>query len=248
MSSSTTLSVADMEKQYDATQVKLMNEKCILVDDNDVVQGYETKKFCHLMENINANKALHRAFSVFLFNTKGQLLLQQRSSEKITFPDYWTNTCCSHPLYFENDDGTPCKEQPELEPKDNLGVRRAAQRKLEHELGIKPVDVDLDEFTVLTRIRYKAASSDIWGEHEVDYVLFLQKDIDYTPNPNEVRDSRYVTIDELKELVDTADATGVKITPWFRLIFDSFLSKWWKSLDNLAQFQDNDIHAPDDQK
>jgi isopentenyl-diphosphate Delta-isomerase len=42
---------------------------------------------------------LHRAFSVFIFNSKGELLLQQRASEKITFPDYWTNTCCSHPLY-----------------------------------------------------------------------------------------------------------------------------------------------------
>jgi len=46
---------------------------------------------------------LHRAFSVFLFNTKGELLMQQRASEKITFPDYWTNTCCSHPLYIDSE-------------------------------------------------------------------------------------------------------------------------------------------------
>lgn len=52
----------------------------------------------HLMTNIRKGM-LHRAFSVFIFNTKGELLLQQRASEKITFPDYWTNTCCSHPLY-----------------------------------------------------------------------------------------------------------------------------------------------------
>lgn len=53
----------------------------------------------HLMTNINQGM-LHRAFSVFLFNTRGELLLQQRSDSKITFPAYWTNTCCSHPLYF----------------------------------------------------------------------------------------------------------------------------------------------------
>lgn len=52
----------------------------------------------HLVENINKGM-LHRAFSVFLFNTKNELLLQQRATEKITFPDYWTNTCCSHPLH-----------------------------------------------------------------------------------------------------------------------------------------------------
>jgi isopentenyl-diphosphate delta-isomerase len=51
------------------------------------------------MTNIDQGM-LHRAFSVFLFNTKGELLLQQRSDAKITFPGYWTNTCCSHPLYF----------------------------------------------------------------------------------------------------------------------------------------------------
>lgn len=51
------------------------------------------------MVNINQGM-LHRAFSVFLFNSKGELLLQQRSDEKITFPSTWTNTCCSHPLYF----------------------------------------------------------------------------------------------------------------------------------------------------
>ena len=70
---------------------------------------------------------LHRAFSVFLFNAKGELLLQQRSDEKITFPGMFTNTCCSHPLM----------KADELEIGDcHIGVRRAAQRKLGHELGI----------------------------------------------------------------------------------------------------------------
>ena len=109
----------------DATQVSLLKEECILVDENDRVIGSESKKNCHLNSNIRAGM-LHRAFSVFLFNTKGELLLQQRATAKITFPECFTNTCCSHPLYHPS----------ELEEEGNVGVRRAAQRKLNHELGI----------------------------------------------------------------------------------------------------------------
>lgn len=101
------------------------------------------------MENINAG-LLHRAFSVFLFNTKGQLLLQRRAAEKITFPHMWANTCCSHPLWdFEN----------ELIEENQLGVKNAAIRKLNHELGIATDRFTTDDFTFLTRIHYKAGMS-----------------------------------------------------------------------------------------
>jgi isopentenyl-diphosphate delta-isomerase len=80
------------------------------------------------MENINKG-ALHRAFSVFLFNEEGKLLLQKRASEKITFPDCWTNTCCSHPL----------TRPDEIITENQLGVKNAATRKLEQELGITEV-------------------------------------------------------------------------------------------------------------
>ena len=110
----------------DSTQEKyLAEERCILVDENDVVLGSETKRACHLNVNIEAGM-LHRAFSVFLFNDKNELLLQKRSSAKVTFPDCWTNTCCSHPLH--------CAE--EMEETDHMGVKRAVRRKLNHELGI----------------------------------------------------------------------------------------------------------------
>ena len=109
----------------DSTQVQLLAEECILVDESDRVIGSDSKKNCHLNVNIEAGK-LHRAFSVFLFNSEGKLLLQQRSKAKITFPECFTNTCCSHPLY----------RPEELEEKGFLGVRNAARRKLEHELGI----------------------------------------------------------------------------------------------------------------
>lgn len=82
---------------HDEEQIKLMNENCIVLDWDDNAIGAGTKKVCHLMENIEKG-LLHRAFSVFIFNEQGELLLQQRATEKITFPDLWTNTCCSHPL------------------------------------------------------------------------------------------------------------------------------------------------------
>ena len=110
----------------DLTQEKYMVEDlCILVDENDVVVGSETKKACHLNANIEAGM-LHRAFSCFLFNNKNELLLQKRSSAKVTYPNCWSNTCCSHPLYCDD----------EMEEADHMGVKRAIRRKLYHELGI----------------------------------------------------------------------------------------------------------------
>lgn len=110
------------------------------------------------MNNIGRG-LLHRAFSVFLFDSNNRLLLQQRASEKITFPNQWTNTCCSHPL------GIPGETGAELDAAV-LGVKRAAQRKLNHELGIKPEQIPLEKFEFFTRILYKAPSDGKWGEHE----------------------------------------------------------------------------------
>ena len=193
------------------------------------------------MTNINEG-LLHRAFSVFLFDSKNRLLLQQRASEKITFPDMWTNTCCSHPL------GVPGETGDELETAVQ-GVRRAAQRKLDQELGIKAAGVPLDKFRFLTRIHYKAPSDGKWGEHEsqsfpmhtyigsrrvltapnlVDYILFIKADVDHTPNPNEVKDTRYVYEAELKRMFEN---DNLKFTPWFKLICESMLFEWWEHLD-----------------
>ena len=114
------------------------------------------------MTNINEG-LLHRAFSVFLFDSKNRLLLQQRASEKITFPDMWTNTCCSHPL------GVPGETGAALEGAVQW-VRRAAQRKQDNDLGIKAKGVQLDDFRFLTRIHYKAPSDGKWGEHESEHL------------------------------------------------------------------------------
>lgn len=212
------------DSAMDAVQRRLMFEdECILVDENDHVVGHESKYNCHLMEKIDSLNLLHRAFSVFLFNSKYELLLQQRSTTKVTFPLVWTNTCCSHPLYRDS----------ELIEENALGVRNAAQRKLLDELGIPAEDVPVDQFTPLGRMLYKAPSDGIWGEHEVDYLLFIVRDVSVHPNPDEVADVKYVNREELKELLRKADAgeEGLKLSPWFRLVVDNFLFKWWDHVE-----------------
>ncbi|KAK6356257.1 isopentenyl-diphosphate delta-isomerase idi1 [Orbilia javanica] len=210
---------------YDAEQVRLMDEVCIVLDEDDLPIGSASKKTCHLMANIDKG-LLHRAFSVFLFDPEGRLLLQQRADEKITFPSLWTNTCCSHPL------GIPGETGDTLEAAI-VGVRRAAQRKLDQELGIPAKQVPLDDFEFLTRIHYKAPSNGIWGEHEIDYILFIQTTVDLAPNPNEVKDTKYVTPDELKEMFQDPK---LSFTPWFKLICETMLFEWWGSLKDLSKY------------
>ena len=111
-----------------------------------------------------------------------------------------------------------------------IGVKRAAQRKLQHELGIAAEEVPLESFNFVTRIHYLAHSDETWGEHEVDYVLFVQKDVKVSPNENEVSAVRYVSQRELSELVESEKRGEVKLTPWFALINDTFLKSWWDSL------------------
>ena len=119
--------------RIDPTQETYLKEECILVDDDDRPIGSASKRRCHLLTNIQNERGgmLHRAFSVFLFNRRSELLLQKRSDVKVTFPGFWTNTCCSHPLHVE----------PEMVESEQLGVRKAAQRKLKHELGISEEQV-----------------------------------------------------------------------------------------------------------
>ncbi|KAF8391862.1 hypothetical protein HHK36_022200 [Tetracentron sinense] len=229
----------------DAVQRRLMfDDECILVDENDNVIGHDSKynflmvdvihgffivqpkmPFAgHLMEKIESENLLHRAFSVFLFNSKYELLLQQRSATKVTFPLVWTNTCCSHPLYRES----------ELINENYLGVKNAAQRKLQDELGIPAEDVPVDQFIPLGRMLYKAPSDGKWGEHELDYLLFIVRDVNNLhPNNDEVTEVKYVNRDQLKELLKKADAgeEDLKLSPWFRLVVDNFLLKWWDHVE-----------------
>lgn len=216
---------------YNLQQVHYLEEPCILVNERDEYVGRATKKVCHLSDNIQQGM-LHRAFSVFLFNSKSELLLQQRSHAKITFPGLFTNTCCSHPLHFDL----------EMDEKHAMGVKRAAQRKLFHELGIRADQIPLNRFIYLTRIQYKADNIPYdgkFGENEIDYVLIIQKDVDLEINENEVKSVQYVSQAQLRSLLQCTDPGEFPVTPWFRLICDTFLFKWWDKLHKLKQEQDH---------
>jgi len=229
-------------KAYDGEQLRLLDaDECILVNEKDEVVGSASKKFCHLMANIDQDKALHRAFSVFLFTDSGELVLQKRSDDKILFPGRWTNTVCSHPLHTPDElDDPPCPEA--------TGVRRAAVRKLEHELGIPQGQVPANDLHFMTRIVYKAAvgEDDTWGEHEVDYILVGKGDAS-TPglNPNEVSEVRMLKRGELEGLLQEEVRGEVMLSPWFKLIAQRWLPKWWDALlegDLLREEDSGAIH------
>ena len=161
-------------------------ENVILVDESDNVVG--------TMEKMEAHRrgVLHRAFSILLFNTKGEVLLQKRSANKYHSAGLWTNTCCSHPL----------PDEP---------VDRATRRKLKQEMGI-----DLQpEFAY--KFIYKAPLDNGLTEHEFDHVFVGQFEGEPSINTDEVEDWKFVNLEALKQDVHhNPDA----YTAWFKLILN----------------------------
>ncbi|ALC47901.1 CG5919 [Drosophila busckii] len=216
---------------HDPLQASALNEKCILVDENDKAIGAASKADCHRVHPETGDVKLHRAFSVFLFNSQGDMLVQRRSVHKITFPDTYTNACCSHPLH---------DIEQERQESNALGIRLAAQRRLNFELGIPTHEIQPEHFHFLTRIHYANTGDGVWGEHEIDYILFLQKDVTLKPNANEVSEVRYVKRQKIDDAIAKLDAP---LTPWFDLILHHRLKQWWDNLHRLKQFEDlHNIH------
>lgn len=146
---------------------------------------------------------------------------------KITFPDTYTNACCSHPLH---------EIEVEREELNAFGIRKAAQRRLNYELGIPTNQIRPENFHYLTRIHYGNTGDGTWGEHEIDYILFLLKDVQLNPNMNEVSEVRYIKRQNLDEEIAKFDAP---LTPWFRLILNHQLKIWWDNLHQLKKFEDH---------
>lgn len=211
------------------------SDMLIPVDENDnlVPNVNLSKRGGHTFNSESPRATLHRAFSFFLFNKEGRMLLTQRADSKITFPGVWTNTCCSHPLYGM----TPneADDVPAAYP-SFPGIKHAAIRKLKHELGIDPGYIDHGGIQFITRFHYWASDTVTygkeapWGEHEVDYVLFYQsnKDIPVIANPDEVSHYKYVSIEELQEMFK--DPTLIW-SPWFRGMMDRGIWDWWGDLE-----------------
>lgn len=146
----------------------------------------------------------------------------------------WTNTCCSHPLTGH--------EPEELDDDVSIsngsvpGAKRAAVRKLEHELGIPGHQLPISSFKYLTRLHYCAADTDThgpdaeWGEHEIDYILLIRAhDVTVNPNPDEVQATQYVSLPELQAMMQPS--SGLSWSPWFRIIATHLLPTWWGNLN-----------------
>lgn len=166
-------------------------EYVILVDKNDNQIG--------LMEKMEAHRKglLHRAFSVFLFNKNGDMLLQQRAYSKYHSGGLWTNACCSH-------------------PRDGEKTIEAAHRRLKEELGF---DCNIKEsFSFI----YNKKLDNKLTEHELDYVFIGIYEGKITPNPKEVENYKYMPINKLKKDVEE---NPQKYTEWFKICLKEVLKK-----------------------
>ena len=164
--------------------VSFDNEALIIVDAQDRILGHGTKAELH-----QGAGTLHRAFSIFLFNDAGHVLLQQRSADKPLWPEFWSNTCCSHPRRGES-----------------YGI--ATRRRLKEELGVEaPL-----RFT--HRFRYQAQFSAEGAEHELCSVYVGRIDGDPKPNPQEVSDWQWISPSALDGWLET---NPQNLTPWFKL-------------------------------
>ena len=154
---------------------------------------------------------VHRVFSVFIFNSQDQLLLHQCGKTKINFPLYWTNSCCSHPLLYETQEGI---------------IEEAKDRTL-FELGI-----NIKQYThsteLVIKVLYKAFYDEYWGEYELDYLIFITimtQNIEINQNLEEINDVKWINRQNASEFVKSSS----KISPWFkRIVEQTDFIEWWK--------------------
>ena len=165
-------------------------EQLILVDKDDKEIGARNIVECHLTEFTQQTGGVHRAFSVLLFDPDFRLLLQRRAKTKPIFPLYWANSCCSHPLKT-----VPGEDQCD----SDIGVKRAAQRRVRQELRL---EVPAEDFKPQGRLLYKAYYDEVFSESEMDHVLaaMLTSKMDRVPfNPHEMCDIKWVALEELDD-------------------------------------------------
>jgi isopentenyl-diphosphate delta-isomerase len=159
-------------------------EPLILVDESDREVGFLSKGKCH-----DGQGVLHRAFSLFVFNSAGELLLQQRSAEKRLWPLFWSNSCCSHPRRGES-------------------MEEATERRLAQELGMT------GDFDFLFKFQYKAQFRGLGTEHELCWVFAGASGDEPKPNANEIAAIRWIRPEELDREFEIRPET---LTPWFAL-------------------------------
>ena len=212
--------------ELDSSQLEMMKEMCMAVDENDRVIDSVSKIDCHRGKGIR-----HRAFSVLIFDSEDRLLMQQRSSEKITFPGIWANSCCSHPLDIENENGDPVE-----------GVIHASKRKMLQELGI-PLEVSSNwEFNHIGRFEYSCRWDDDWIEHEIDHVLIVRASPNLSINRNEIKDTKWLNHQEIIQMLEGENEwKDAIVAPWFRMIWKHFIEPHYPNMDALLSSNSDKI-------
>jgi isopentenyl-diphosphate delta-isomerase len=167
----------------------MIQEMVILVDEHDKEIGLMEKQEAHI------KGLLHRAFSVMVFNGKGEMLLQQRALSKYHSGGLWTNTCCSHPRQGET-------------------TEQAAHRRLQEEMGF---DCELKLHQTFI---YKAPFDNGLTEHELDHVFIGTYNQDPHINPEEVNDFHWISLSELDQQLRNQPE---KFTVWFKMIMDNYV-------------------------
>ncbi len=160
------------------------DEPLILVNEADCEIGQLSKSACH-----DGNGVLHRAFSLFIFNASGELLLQQRSAGKRLWPLYWSNSCCSHPRWGET-------------------MEEATERRLAQELGMT------SRLHHLYTFRYGAPYLDLGSENEMCWVFAGHSDERPRPNSTEIAELRWISAESLDRELQLRPEI---FTPWFTL-------------------------------
>lgn len=173
------------------------NENLIIVDLHDNEIGTLNKFECHQKSGV-----LHRAFSIFLFNEQGQLLVQKRSIQKKLWPSFWSNSCCSHPRQGED-------------------ILEAAKRRLNDELGLGEVKLEF-----VYKFSYEAAYKDIGSENELCSVFLGVIDQKVNVNCNEIEEIRYINTSDLLSDMDAR----TDYTPWFIMEWKTLTSQYTNEL------------------
>ena len=166
-------------------------EKVILVDKTDHPIGEMEKQEAHI------KGVLHRAFSIFIFNSKGEVLLQQRAFHKYHSGGLWTNTCCSH-------------------QREGEGNVEAGKRRLEEEMGFTT------DLTELFHFIYQAPFENGLTEHELDHVMLGYYQGSPKINKLEVADWKWMNIQNISESIKI---NPQEYTVWFKIVFDQFIKK-----------------------
>ena len=210
----------------DSSQAEMMEELVLCLDSDDNVIDSSSKFTTHHGEGI-----LHRAFSVLIFDSEGRLLVQQRSSDKITFPAVWANSCCSHPLDIDGENDNPIE-----------GVKEAARRKLDQELGIPRTITNDWKFNHIGRFEYKCRWDSDWVEHEIDHVLIVEADCEVNFNRNEIQSVDWLDNDSLIRMMERKGRWKSQlIAPWFEAIFNNFLGSGDFTIDGIISNKKSEI-------